>query len=299
MQSHPRLPIGTQIVVPPRDRSGVVREILDSGDITAYRVVHADGTEGIYTREQFYLRKHVQAGAVGPYRDPSELFTRLIPHSLIYKCIIGSRAYGLSTETSDVDYRGVFVAPSELLWSLQGAPDHLEVRENEEVYWELSHFCVMGLKANPNILECLHSAHVELTTEIGAELLDLRHAFLSRLVHTTYNGYVLSQFKKIEQDLRNAGTPKWKHVMHLLRLLISGTTLVREGAVRVDMGEHRERLLAVRQGEVAWEEAEAWRLHLQKTFDEALENSPLPELPDYERVERFVIDVRRRGVLTP
>jgi hypothetical protein len=297
MQAHPKLPIGTQVMLQPRDKSGVVKKIVESEGKTRYLVAHADGTEATYTRQDLKIRKQIQAGAVGPMRSQAELFSQLIPDTLAYKCVIGSQAYGLSTEQSDVDYRGVFIAPPELVWSLQGAPDHLELGENEEVYWELSHFCVMGLKANPNILECLHTPLVEYVSEIGQELLDLRQAFVSRLVHTTYNGYVMSQFKKIEQDIRNAGAPKWKHVMHLLRLLLSGTSLVREGTVVVDVTQHREHLLAVRRGEVSWDDAEAWRLQLQKEFDDALETSPLPELPDYERVEQFVINIRRRGVL--
>lgn len=296
MQHHLRLPLGTQVVMQPRDKSGVVKEILEIDGDVRYRVVHPDGTEAIYKREQLKIRKQVQAGAVGPYRDPSDLFAQLIPHTLIYKCIIGSRAYGLSHDESDTDYRGIFVAPPELIWSLQGAPDHLEVGENDEVYWELSHFCVMGLKANPNILECMHTSLVEYIDETAQQLLDIRDAFLSKMVHTTYNGYVMSQFKKIEQDIRNAGSPKWKHVMHLLRLLMSGIKLVKEGTVVVDVAEHRERLLSIRRGEVPWDECEAWRLQLHKEFDAALESSSLPDLPDFDRVEQFVLDVRRRGV---
>jgi hypothetical protein len=54
------------------------------------------------------------------------------------------------------------------------------------------------------------------------EMLDMRSAFLSKMVYQTYNGYVMSQFKKLQADLRNKGEVKWKHVMHLIRLLISG-----------------------------------------------------------------------------
>lgn len=52
-------------------------------------------------------------------------------------------------------------------------------------------------------------------TPLGEELLQLRDAFLSQLAYQTYAGYVLSQFRKIETDLRRDGQPKWKHVMHL------------------------------------------------------------------------------------
>ena len=57
--------------------------------------------------------------------------------------------------------------------------------------------------------------------------------FLSKLVFQTYSGYVASQFKKMQADIRNQGRVKWKHVMHLIRLLLSGIHVLREGFVAV------------------------------------------------------------------
>ena len=99
----------------------------------------------------------------------------------------------------------------------------------------------------------------------------MRSSFLSRLVYQTYNGYVMSQFKKMQADLRNQGQVKWKHVMHLIRLLLSGIVVLREGYVPVRVDQHREQLLAIRRGEVPWTEVEQWRLSLHREFDAAFE----------------------------
>ena len=125
------------------------------------------------------------------------------------------------------------------------------------------------------------------------KLLDMRHIFLSRLVYQTYNGYVLSQFKKLEQDLRAQGHIRWKHAMHLIRLLLAGVTTLREGVVPVRVGEHRTRLLAIRRGELPWAEIDAWRLRLHREFDVAFAATRLPERPDYERADAYLIAVRR------
>ncbi len=74
----------------------------------------------------------------------------------------------------------------------------------------------------------------------------MREAFLSKLVFQTYSGYVASQFKKMQTDIRNQGRVKWKHVMHLIRLLISGIDVLREGKVTVQVGEARGQLLAIK-----------------------------------------------------
>lgn len=163
-------------------------------------------------------------------------------------------------------------------------------------YWELQKFLIMALKANPNILECLYTPIVEYATPLAQELLDMRALFLSRMVYQTYNGYVMSQFKRMQADIRNHGEVKWKHVMHLIRLLLSGIHVLREGFVQVDTGEHRDRLLAIKNNEMPWDEVEAWRLDLHAQFDRALEETKLPERPDYELANEFLVKARRLAV---
>jgi len=138
---------------------------------------------------------------------------------------------------------------------------------------------------------------VEETTELKRKLIEMRGAFLSKMVYQTYNGYVMSQFKKLSGDLRNKGEVKWKHVMHLIRLLAAGVEILRTGEVGVRVsGELAERLMAVRRGEMEWGDVDRWRLALHEEFDRAVEGSQLPERPDYERVNSFLIKARRSVV---
>jgi predicted nucleotidyltransferase len=212
---------------------------------------------------------------------------------VIYRCIIGSQAYGLADSESDIDRRGIYLPPANLHWSLYGVPGQLENHNTQEAYWEIQRFFVLALKANPNVLECLFTPLVELATPLAEELLQSRSIFLSRLVYQTYNGYVMSQFKKMQADLRNRGEVKPKHVMHLIRLLIAGIEVLRTGVVPLRADEHRDRLLAIRRGELAWAEVEEWRKALHREFDAALETTQLPERPDYERANALLIKARR------
>jgi hypothetical protein len=107
---------------------------------------------------------------------------------------------------------------------------------------------------------------------------------------------VLSQFKKLEADFRRDGSPRWKHVMHLIRLLLGARTLLREGRLAVDVGPERDRLLAVRRGELSWDEVERWRLALHRELDEALETTVLPEGPQVDRVDDWLRSVRKRSL---
>jgi predicted nucleotidyltransferase len=192
--------------------------------------------------------------------------------------------------------RGLYLAPAELQWSLFGTPDQFEDNAAQACYWELQKFLLMALKANPNILECLYSPLVEKVTPLGEELLAMRDRFLSRMVFQTFNGYAMSQFKKIEGDVRNHNVVRWKHAMHLLRLLISGAATLRDGRLPVRVEAHRERLLAVKRGELSWPEVNAWRQELHRDFEAAFVATRLPERPDYEAANRFLIKARRSAV---
>ena len=220
----------------------------------------------------------------------------LVRDHTVLSVVVGSRAYGLATEASDVDRRGVYVAPTPLFWGFAKPPTHVDGPDAERFSWELERFLGLALEANPTVIECLWSPLVEHVTEPGEELLALRGAFLSRHAHRTFLRYAESQFRKLTGDLRTRGEPRWKHVMHLLRLLISGRHLLKHGEPLVDVADHRERLLAVRRGEVPWAKVEAWRESLTRDMDAALTGSALPEEPDRTRVEDYLVSVRRRGV---
>jgi uncharacterized protein len=278
---HPTGAVGV-VIRAPRDRTH------------SYRVRFADGFEAVLHHDNLMLLSEYKQGAIN---DSSQVLSKHgLFNRVIYRCVIGSRAYGLATDDSDTDRRGIYLPPADLEWSLYGVPEQIENDENQEAYWELQKFLVMALKANPNILECLYTPIVEQATPLAQELLDMRETFLSRIVYQTYNGYVMSQFKRMQADIRNHGEVKWKHVMHLIRLLLSGIHVLREGFVQVDTGEQRERLLAIKANEMPWDEVERWRLDLHAQFDRALEQTKLPERPDYERANEFLVKARRLAV---
>jgi predicted nucleotidyltransferase len=225
-----------------------------------------------------------------------DLGVRLVREHTVLSVVIGSRAYGLAIEGSDVDRRGVFVAPTPMFWRFDKPPTHVDGPGPERFSWELERFCGLALDANPTVLECLWSPLVEQVTGIGRELLAVRESLLSRHAHRTFLRYAESQFGRLQTDLRARGEPRWKHVMHLLRLLISGRYLVEHGTPLVDVTEFRDRLLAVRRGELGWAEIMAWRSELTAGMDAALARTPLPAEPGRAAVEEFLVSVRRRYV---
>lgn len=299
------LPVGTQVVTRVEVKDTVGGTLLPAGAVGvivkspvdnshSYRVQFPDGNEASFRREELTIRKHWQKEGLLPSGVLLAEFD--LYECVIYRCILGSRAYGLDNANSDTDRRGIYLPSAQMHWSLYGIPEQLESKETEECYWEMQKFLTLALKANPNVLECLYTPLIETATPLAEELLAMRSMFLSQLVYQTYNGYVMSQFKKLEQDFRTKGEIKWKHAMHLIRLLLSGITVLKEGFVPVRVEEHRSGLMAIRQGDVSWEEVNAWRLSLHKDFNAAFSACQLPERPDYEKANAFLIKARRSQV---
>lgn len=296
------LPIGTQIVTlievkvlnetrfQPRGTVGVVKSAPK--DAThSYLVEFPDASISSIKRNEFAIRKHFQTeAAINPLEDQS------LYDYVIYRCVVGSRAFGLDDEKSDTDLRGIYLPPAEFHWSMFGVPEQIENKENEECYWELQKFLILALKANPNILECLNTPLIEFKNEIADELLSIKNIFLSKLVYQTYNGYVMSQFKKLEQDLRSSGEIRWKHAMHLIRLLLQGIDILNTGELTIKVDEHREKLLSIKRGEFLWEAVNDWRLMLHKEFENAFADTKLPERPDYKKANKFLLDARIKMV---
>ncbi|MFI9727561.1 DNA polymerase beta superfamily protein [Streptomyces sp. NPDC052092] len=221
----------------------------------------------------------------------------LVTDHTIYACVMGSRAFGLATEASDTDLRGVFLAPTPLFWGFDKPPTHVEGPADEQFSWELERFCELALRGNPNVLECLHSPLVEYADATGRELLSLRGAFLSRRAHETFVRYAHGQRRKLDADVRAHGAPRWKHAMHLLRLLMTARDLLCTGVLTVDVGDRREELLEVKRGEVPWPEVESRMNRLTAEAGRAAAHSPLPEEPDRRRVEAFLVRARRASAL--
>jgi len=295
-------------LVHPRGAVGIVTR-TPTGDQKQFLVRFPDGFEASLTREQLDVLKHFKdrLGNVLPtscrqtnqpcQQDAGSTFD--LESFIIYRCVTGSRAYGLDHDESDTDRRGIYLAPADLQWSLFGAPEQFEDNATQSCYWELQKFLAMALKANPNILECLYSPMVEKVTPLGEELLALRQQFLSQMIFQTFNGYAMSQFKKIEQDIRNHGEVRWKHAMHLLRLLLTGAATLRDARVPVRVEAHRDRLLAVKRGELPWAELNAWRKELHRDFERALAETKLPERPDYEAANGLLIKARKLAAQQP
>ncbi len=114
---------------------------------------------------------------------------------ILFEAISGSRAFGLATENSDTDIRGVYYLPKEGFFGLNYIPQ-ISNETNDITYYEIGRFVELLQKNNPNILEVLASPEDCIIHK--DPLMDLLRPedFLSKLCKDTFAGYAVSQIKK-------------------------------------------------------------------------------------------------------
>lgn len=134
----------------------------------------------------------------------------------IFACRAGSHAYGTNIATSDIDYRGVCIAPRSFYLGLS-----LGVKGEEEsiakkgvvvqsapnpdlTVFELRKFLRLAADVNPNVIELLFvdpSDHL-IMSPAWEQIIEIRDSFLSKRAKHRFSGYALSQLKRINTHYR-------------------------------------------------------------------------------------------------
>ena len=299
------IPPGTQVVTVHKKRytttkgaffkrRGSVGVVIQSpGDNKhPYLVRFPNGHEVSYTRNELAIRKREIEETLLDYQCSGENLLQF----KVYECLVGSRAYGLADEHSDRDLRGIYLPPAQLHWSIFGVPEQLEDKEQDRVYWEFEKFLRLALKANPNILEVLFTPIKLHVAPLAEELIAHRHIFVSKHIYKTYGGYVLSQFKRMDQDLRNRGEIRFKHACHCLRLLMAGCHALTTGEIMVHVGEYRDLLFQIKQGEIPFPEIQQIVREWESKFNRAFDQTTLPDYPDFEKANDILLNARKSMV---
>ena len=151
-------------LVHPRGAEGVVTR-TPAGEEKHFLVRFPDGFEFSLQRDQMEVLKHFKARLGVPNSDSARADLELgapfdLESFIIYRCVVGSRAYGLDHDDSDTDRRGIYLAPTDLQWSLFGAPEQFEDNGSQIFVAQDLHPNAFSRKINPR-------AELHVTTEQG------------------------------------------------------------------------------------------------------------------------------------
>ena len=226
------------------------------------------------------------------------------PDNIILEGVTGSTAYGLATENSDVDVKGVYLLPTKEVLSMGFNPqkttkDHTDP---DWVYHEVGKFMQLVTNGNPTVTELLYLNDYTVLTPVGKLLVDNRDAFLStKAVTAAYSGYAFSQAQRLnnrtaqgmdgyDSSLKNRFA---KHTRHCFRLLMQARQLLETGTLQVKVTpEEREYLFAM--GEKTADEVVQEFMRQDTEMKNVV--SVLPDEPDYERLNQLLFDIRKASL---
>jgi predicted nucleotidyltransferase len=226
------------------------------------------------------------------------------PTQIILEGVTGSTAYGLATENSDVDVKGIYLLPTRTVLSLHFSQDKTtkDHVDPDWVYHEVGKFMRLAASGNPTITELLFLEEYTILTEIGQRLIDYRDMFLStRSITDAYIGYAKSQAYRLnnrtqqgldgyDSALKNRFA---KHTRHCFRLLLQARQLLETGTLTVRVTpEQREWLFKM--GNEA--DAETIVDTFISEADKLKEiKSVLPDEPNYEMIDELLYSIRMLG----
>lgn len=218
------------------------------------------------------------------------------PDNIILEGITGSVAYGLNTENSDVDIKGIYLLHTDEVLGLDfnstnTTKDHTEP---DWVYHEVQKFMKLAMAGNPTITELLWLEDYTTMTPIGQLLVDNRELFLSKAYLKSYGGYALGQARDLNRRGGTYGHGRSnryeKHTRHCFRLLLQGKELLETGKLTVRVTpEQREELFAIGK-----ETPEVIIAKFEKEFKE-FDNieSVLPDKPNKEAINALLLKIRK------
>lgn len=227
--------------------------------------------------------------------------------------VTGSHDYGFSSPDSDLDLKGIFIAPTTALLGLRRPPDNfdrLTVFEGVEcdlTLTEIGKAIALLLAGNGNILERLLTPFQLYPSPELAQLQELARRAVSRRFARHYMGF----FRGMCREHERGAPPRAKSLLYAYRVALTGVHLLRTGELVADL-----RQLAPRYGyegalslirlkvegaekgavppDIDAVHRDAWE-RLERDLQAALDQSPLPEeAPNEAACDAWLVDLRKR-----
>jgi predicted nucleotidyltransferase len=247
-----------------------------------------------------------------------------LPNAVAYETIMGSVAYGVSSDTSDMDVYGFCVPPKEMVFPHlageiagfgrqikrfeQFEQHHVRDddalggsgREYDLTIYSIVKFFQLAMENNPNVIDSLFTpvTCVLHSTRIGEMVRERRRDFLHRGAWPKFKGYAYSQVHKMDVKTPAVGSKRAavveafgfdaKFAYHIVRLLDEVEQILLEGDV--DLQRNREQLKAIRRGEWTAEQVRDYFVKKERDLESAYAESKLPNAPDEAKIKQLLLD---------
>ena len=236
----------------------------------------------------------------------------------VYVCQMGSVAYGVSNNVSDIDVYGITIPPlSDMFPHLRGdimgfsttikpfgvySHDHIindDCVYDVAVYGIIKYFRLL-LDNNPNIIDSIFVPdrcvlHID---DVGTNIRNNRHEFLSNKIIPKIKGYAYSQLSNL-QNKKDITNPKRKELVEkfgydvkfayqCVRILLEGEQIVKEGTL--DIEKNSELLIGIRNGEWTFDYFEKWVQQKLTEYEDFQTISKLPVEIDESIIKSLLME---------
>lgn len=238
-------------------------------------------------------------------------------YPLLFVTLSGSHLYGFASPDSDYDLRGVHILPVREVIGLQEGKETIDfIRMYDGLEIDLAthdvrKFFKLLLGKNGNVLECIYSPLVVVTSPEHEELKVLAMRCVTRYYAYHYLGFANSQIKLYRKEHPH----RIKPLLYIYRVILTGLHLMRTGQLEPNLVHLNEtfnlsyipELIARKQAgaehslledaDLDFHEAEVMRLLGE--LEGSLESSVLPREPDpqvYDALNSLLIRLRLKSV---
>jgi len=252
-----------------------------------------------------------------------------LPHNVMYETIMGSVAYGVSSDTSDFDCYGFFIPPKDHIFpNLAGQIEFFGIdneerrkeqkkrlvfqqhhihdpselggkgREYDVCIYSIVQYLQLCMENNPNMIDSMFTAQnmVLHCTKVGNMVRDKRRQFLHKGSWHAFKGYAYGQLHKMTSK-----EPKGKRLE--LREKHGFDVKFAYNIVRllyevemimtehdIDLQRHREHLKAIRRGEMTEQEIRRWASEKEASLEKVYNECKLPYGPNEQWVKTLLLE---------
>jgi uncharacterized protein len=209
--------------------------------------------------------------------------------NILLQGIVGSHAYGLATDTSDVDRAAIYAAPTEAFFNLAKPDESIVTHKPDVTIHEAEKYIRLIRSCNPTAMELLWLGEYETEHWLGSELIVLRSVVLTaNRVSAAYMGYATQQVHRMRRNVGHVN--KAKNARHVARLLHQGSMLYTNGHLELRL-PHADTIRQVGEDAASGDMTalDAMFLTAQRAFDG---KSALPSHASEAALERWLVDVR-------
>lgn len=235
-----------------------------------------------------------------------------------YETIMGSMAYGVSGDSSDMDIYGFCIPTKDLIFPhlaghIQGfgkqiqkfdqyQQHHVKYLDKEydlNIYNIVKYF-QLCMENNPNMIDSLFTRNnmVLFSNKIGQMVKDQRTIFLHTGSWHKFKGYAYSQMQKMNIKNPDLSSKRYESIQkhgydvkfayHIVRLLDEVEQILTLGDI--DLMRNNDQLKSIRRGDWKKEDIETYFFEKEKSLEKLYAESKLQKYPDEESIKRLLLN---------